>query len=104
MAGHRVDYTQGWTPDNQYRLKQLAEKPDWRCVDNIQVEYTILKQQWNYVDTSVTLQYIMPWGMRKTMTKNYAATTCKTYEVLPRTVRLKPSVKIKRVQGKIDTI
>ncbi len=29
----------------------------------------------------------MPWGMRETMTRNYATLTCKTNKVLPRPVR-----------------
>ena len=83
----RVDYSVGWTDSNQHRLKQIENAPEWRCVDHIRVEVTILRQSWTYIDRSTTLKYLMPWGMRQTMTNNYSSSSCKTFEVLPRIVR-----------------
>ena len=108
----RNEKTTGWTPENTLkRIQQLRRNnPTWRSFGSVRVEYTILTQRWTYDHKSdvslllhddtdhnngvtqqppdyVDLQYLCPWGMKDMLTKNYSSATCKTFEIMPRTVR-----------------
>ena len=66
---------------------------NWRRVSDIRVQYTVLHQKWVYAEADgdtaeATLRYIIPFGMTKTLTKNYGSGYCKaSFTILPLAVK-----------------
>lgn len=70
-------------------------KGNWRQVGQVRVQYTILHQEWTYhraeddiLSHTVTVLYLIPFGMKLLMTKTYSSNVCKAnFDTLPKIVR-----------------